>query len=62
MITSSRRLQYSLPLHPLTHHDVLGDRLQHHLFIHVFHQQELGEVRKDELFEARQLLMMAGQT
>lgn len=45
----------------LTHHYVLGDGLQHHLLIHVFHQQELGEVLKDELFEAGQLLRMAGQ-
>lgn len=60
MITSTGRLNYSLPL--LTHHDVLGDRLQHHLLIHVFHQQELGEVLKDELFEVRQLLRTAGQT
>lgn len=42
----------------LTHHYVLGNRLEHNLLIYVFHQQELGEVLKDELFEARQLLRM----
>lgn len=41
---------------PLTHHDVLGDRLQHHLLKHVLHQDELGEVLKDQLLEAREVL------
>lgn len=44
----------------LTHHYVLGDRVQHNLFKHVFHQQETGEVLEDELFKARQFLVRKG--
>lgn len=40
----------------LTHHDVLHDRLQHHLFKDVFHQDKLRKVFKDQLLEARQFL------
>lgn len=40
----------------LTHHDVFGDGLQHHFLVQVFHQQETGEVLKDELLKARKLL------
>jgi len=45
----------------LTHHDVLGDALQHHLLEQVLHQQETGKVLEDQLFEARQLLGMEGR-
>lgn len=40
----------------LTHHDVLHDRQQHHLFKYVFHQDETRKVFKNQLLEARKLL------
>lgn len=42
----------------LTHHDVLHDRQQHHLFEDIFHQDETWEVFKDQLLEARKLLLV----
>lgn len=37
----------------LTHHDVLHDGQQHHLFKDVFHQDETRKVFKDQLLETR---------
>lgn len=40
----------------LTHHDVLHDRLKHHLLKDVLDQDETGEIFKDQLLETRKVL------
>lgn len=39
-----------------THHDVLHDCLKHHLLKDVLHQDETGEIFKDQLLESRKVL------
>lgn len=49
-------------LYRLTHHDVLHGRVQHHLLKDVLHQDEAGEILKDQFLEARQLLVFTTAT
>lgn len=46
----------------LTHHDVLHDRVQHHLLKDVLHQDETRKVLEDQLLKTRQLLATRGKS